>query len=241
MNSLCHQQLGLILLRKGQIEAALKEARGAVELGPESSPAYKLLVACLSKMGRVDEAITVARDGLAEYPFNADLHHSFGLTLAQKKDFVAAARHFIYALLLDPNRAEAQSNLRVAFYVIGKTQDGMTKLREIESFAPNDPVILAELGWFFATQPDSTMRNGAEAVRLAERASDLIDRPDPRILLTLAAAYGEAARIPDAIRIAEKARVQAGSDRNNEMVALSERLLGAFQNGHAYHEKQPKK
>ena len=57
----------------------------------------------------------------------------------------------------------------------------------------------------------------------------------------LSAAYGEAARIPDAIRIAEKARVQAGSDRNNEMVALSERLLGAFQNGHAYHEKQPKK
>ena len=74
----------------------------------------------------------------------------------------------------------------------------MTKLREIESFAPNDPVILAELGWFFATQPDSTMRNGAEAVRLAERASDLDLRsfkrvqiagePQPRIVRGEAAA-----------------------------------------------------
>jgi Flp pilus assembly protein TadD len=165
----CHLQLGMVLVRQGQMEPAISEARRALELEPENSSAYNLLLVCLSKLGRGDETISVARDGLAVYPFNAELHHTLGVSLAQKEDFVIAARHFVYALLLRANFAQARSNFRLALRFIGKAPDGVKALREVESLAPDAPVILIEMAWFFATQPDAMLRNGNEAVRLAER------------------------------------------------------------------------
>ena len=210
-------------------------------MGPENFSAYKLLLTCFSKLGRVEEAINVARDGLAQYPFNPELHHTLGVALAQKEDFVQAARHFVYALSLDANFDEAHKNFRRVLQLIAKTPDGMKTLQEVESFVPDAPVILTEIAWFFATQPDSILRNGSEAVRLAERASALTNRPDPRIFATLAAAYAEAARIPEAIKVAEELRLRARSERDAEMVALSEKLLTGFQKGQAYREEPPKK
>ena len=111
----------------------------------------------------------------------------------------------------------------------------------MEALAPDAPVILGEIAWFLATQPDATLRNGTEAVRLAEHASALTNHPDPRILATLAAAYAEATRIPEAVKIAEEARLRARSDGDAETVGLSEKLLASFQRGHAYQEEPAKK
>jgi Flp pilus assembly protein TadD len=193
--------LGTVLVRQGQTEPAISEARRALELSPESSSAYNLLLDCLSKLGRDEERINVARPGFPE----------------------------------------ARSNFRLAIHSIGKTPDGVKALPEVESLAPNDPVILGEMAWFFATQSDATLRNGNEAVRLAEHASALMNRPDPKILATLAAAYAEAARIPDAIKVAEEARLRAQSGGDAETVGLSEKLLASFQKGHAYQEEPAKK
>jgi Flp pilus assembly protein TadD len=241
MDDACHLQLGTVLVRQGQMEPAIGEARRALELGPENPAAYNLLLVCLSKLGRGDEAINVTRDGLAQYPFNAELHDTLGVSLAQKEDFIAAARHFAYALLFRANFAEARSNFRLVLRFIGKAPDGLKALQEVESLAPDAPVILGEIAWFLATQPDATLRNGNEAVRLAEHASALTNHPDPRILATLAAAYAEAARIPEAVKIAEEARLRARSDGDAETVGLSEKLLASFQRGHAYQEEPARK
>lgn len=237
----CHLELGVALARQDQLEPALAETRRALELEPENSSAYDLLLFCLSKLGRNDEVVSVARDGLALYPFKAELHHTLGVALARKEDFITAANHFIYALLLRPDFAQARSNLREALRFIGKTPDGLKRLQEVALFAPDAPVILNEMAWFFATQSDPMLRNGQEAVRLAEHASALADRTDPRILATLAAAYAETARIPEAIKIAEEARLRARSEGDADTVSRSEKLLAAFQGGHAYHEEPVQK
>jgi Flp pilus assembly protein TadD len=241
MDGACHLQLGMVLARQGQMEPAMSEARRALELGPENLAAYTLLLGCLSKAGRGDEAINVARDGLAVYPFNGELHHALGVSLAQKEDFVTAARHFVYALLLPTALAQGRSNFRLALRFIGQAPDGLRALKEVELFAPDAPVILNEIAWFFATQPEATLRNGNEAVRLAEHASALTGRTDPKMLAALAAAYAETARIPEAIKIAEEARLRARSSGDAATVNLTEELLTAFQAGHAYHEEPVQK
>ena len=59
--------------------------------------------------------------------------------------------------------------------------------------------MLDELAWLLATYPDSKSRDGAEAVRLAERACDLTERRILALLDTLAAAYAETGDFPRAI------------------------------------------
>lgn len=93
------------------------------------------------------------------------------------------------------------------------------------------------MAWFFATQPDPRLRNGNEAVRLAEKASALSNRADPKILVTLATAYAESARIPEAIMTAENARLLARSAGDAATVDLSEKVLIAFHESHAYQEE----
>ena len=64
---------------------------------------------------------------------------------------------------------------------------------------------LNNLAWVLATSPKAELRNGAEAVRLAERACELTHYGEPLFIGTLAAAYAEAGRFPEAVTTAEKA------------------------------------
>jgi tetratricopeptide (TPR) repeat protein len=64
---------------------------------------------------------------------------------------------------------------------------------------------LNNLAWVLAASPDAELRNGAEAVRLAERACELTHYGEPLFIGTLAAAYAEAGRFPEAVTTAEKA------------------------------------
>jgi hypothetical protein len=143
--------------------------------------------------------------------------------------------------LLRPEFPQARTNFRAALLFIGKATDGLKRLQEVTLFAPDAPVVLNEIAWFFATQPDATLRNGNEAVRLAEQACGLTNRTAPEMLATLAAAYAETARIPEAIKIAEEARLRAQSSGNADAVNLIGKLLAAFQAGHAYQEEPARK
>jgi tetratricopeptide (TPR) repeat protein len=241
MDGASHAQLAMVLGRQGQMEPAMSEARRALELEPENLVAYSALLGCLSKSGRGSEAIDVARDGLAVYPLNAELHQTLGVTLAQKEDFVMAAHHFVYALLLGPDLPQVRSNLRLALRFIGKAPNGLKRLQEVALFVPDAPAILNEVAWFFATQSDPTLRNGQEAIRLAEKACGLTGSPAPQMLATLAAAYAETDKIPQAVKIAEEARLQAQLSGNADAVNLTEKLLNAFQAGRAYHEEPAQK
>ena len=56
-----------------------------------------------------------------------------------------------------------------------------------------------------ATSPNASLRNGREAVDLAQRAVRLSGGREPAVLGTLAAAYAEAGRFSEAVETAQKA------------------------------------
>jgi Flp pilus assembly protein TadD len=76
--------------------------------------------------------------------------------------------------------------------------------------------LMNNLAWALASYPDPKIRNGAEAVQLAERACALSGSNSPPYLDTLAAAYAETGRFADAAAALEKAiaLAQAASDTN---------------------------
>ncbi len=61
------------------------------------------------------------------------------------------------------------------------------------------------LAWLLATHPDDQIRNGPEAVRIAEQVCQATRYQDPTTVATLAAALAEVGRYSDAEAMNEKA------------------------------------
>jgi Flp pilus assembly protein TadD len=236
MDNACHLQLGLVLARQGQTERAIEETRRALELGPENVSAYNLLVQLLESSGK-EEVIMVARDALTVSPFSAELHYRLGLAAARKGDFVTATNQFGYALLLRPDWVEPHSKLLLALLSLGGDPDGRKHLREAASLAPDSPVLLDDFAWLLATHPDGALRNGGEAVRLAEHACALTGRKNPGFIATLAAAYAETGRFSEASHTAEEALSLARSSGDKHVVRLSQNLLASFRVDRPYREE----
>jgi tetratricopeptide (TPR) repeat protein len=235
-NVASHDVLSVILARQGQMQRAIDEAQRAVELGPEDLSACQFLSGRLLGLGRTDEAINAARDGLAVDPTNPELHYTLGLALARKGDFAGATNQFAYALLLRPNLAEAHLNFGRARLHLGNVPNGLRHFREAVRLAPDWPPALNGLAWLRATCPDATVRDGPEAVRLAEHACAVAGRRNPALLDTLAAAYAEAGRFPEAIHAAQEAIALARTTGDEAAVNQAETLLGSFQSGRPFRE-----
>ncbi len=88
------------------------------------------------------------------------------------------------------------------------------------SARPNDVALLNDTAWVLATNPNASIRNGAEAIELAEQAAQLSDRREPAILGTLAAAYAEAGRFAEAVQTAHQA-LNLATEQNNQSLAKS--------------------
>ena len=87
-----------------------------------------------------------------------------------------------------------------------------------------------------ATDADPAVRNGGEAVRLAERACAANKEPRAVDFLTLAAALAEAGRFREAIGAAERARLLAAAKADSELEKRSVCLRELFRSGKAYRE-----
>ena len=68
-------------------------------------------------------------------------------------------------------------------------KDALGEFREMLRQDPNEKVALNSLAWLMATYPDAAIRNGPEAVKLAQKAVALEKGDQPVLLDTLAAAY----------------------------------------------------
>ena len=228
--------LSTILARQGQRERAIAEVRRAVELGPEDLSAYRLWSELLIGSGHDDEAIGVARNGLVISPDDPSLHYTLGLALARKNDLTTATNQFAYALLFGPDGRRCHLNFGWALLRLGDAPDGLKHFQAAVRLAPDSPPALNELAWLLATGPDAALRNGPEAVQLAEHGCAVTGRRDPMLLDTLAAAYAEAGRFPEAINAAQEALSLARATGNKPQLSRAEKLLGCFRSGRPFRE-----
>jgi tetratricopeptide (TPR) repeat protein len=205
----------------------MAEARRAIELGPENSSAYQVLMNCLLESARFTEAAELGLEWLTVSPFDLATHYALAVAMAHTGDLATAARHLGYVMMLRPDGEQAHAQLHQIVLSMAKAPDGLQRLRDIAANAPDSPGMLDELAWLLATYPDSNARDGAEAVRLAARACELTDRRVPAFLGTLAAAYAEAGDFPRAVATGEEALREARSLSDTDVIKLSENILAS--------------
>jgi Flp pilus assembly protein TadD len=222
-----HLKLGTLLFKQNKLERAIEEARLAVAYAPENTRAHLLLL--VSLFYHDEDPVDAAREALAVSPYDAEIHHVLGVALARKRSSLQAFDQLTYSALIRPEWTEARSELHRALLALINSPDAENLLHQAASSIPDSAVALDELAWVFATHPSEELRDGHEAVRLAEHACALTKRTNPILLATLAAAYAETGNFSAAISTIQESISKARSSNNPDAIALGEKLLTAFQ------------
>ena len=171
-----------------------------MKIQPDFAEAHCNLGNALMIYGRADEAIDEFRMALRIKPDFAGAHQGLGNALLGRGQFDEAIAHFQKALTIRPDDGQTRSSLDVALSQRDDALKALARQRESLRSRPNDLALLNDAAWTLATNPNASLRNGAEAVELAQRAVKLSGGQDPAILATLAAAYAEAGRFSDAVQ-----------------------------------------
>jgi tetratricopeptide (TPR) repeat protein len=193
------------LAAKGQDEAAIAEWKKALEINPDDPMANNNLGTHLLKRGQLNEAIPYFEKAVSLKPDYADAQNNLGIVLLQKGRAGEAIEHLEKAEEINPRNTQTYYNLGAAFYMQGEVTKALAEWRAGLHADPEDLPLLSQAAWVLATNPQAAVRNGSEAVELAARAVKLSGAKDPATLDTLAAAFAEAGRFPEAVQTARQA------------------------------------
>jgi tetratricopeptide (TPR) repeat protein len=225
-----HANMGLALRELGDYDGAMAHCAEAIRLNPTRFEPFNDMARSLSARGRSADSLYYYSESLQRNPANPQTHFYLGLdqlTLGQINEAVSSLNE---AVRLAPGWPDAHLQLAIALAASGATSNAVAQYREALRLDSSLPVALNNLAWILATHPDSAVRNGAEAVRLAEQACDRTAWKQTLFIGTLSAAYAEAGNFEKAVATSQKACVLASSLGETNLFARNQELLRQFQN-----------
>ncbi|EXI79749.1 MAG: cellulose synthase subunit BcsC [Candidatus Accumulibacter appositus] len=167
--------LGNLRLRQGRVDEAVAAFQRAIMLDRQFVGAYVNLADAWRQQGRDPVAEKVLREGLAELPRNADLHHALGLLLTRKGESVMALQEFAEAARLAPDNARYVYVQAIAVHSAGQRSEALALLRSANQRHPNDLEILSALISMSREAGDQKA-----ALRYAKKAAEILPN-DPNV------------------------------------------------------------
>ena len=201
--------------------------------------AHNILGAALASQGRFKDAKHHFLEALRIQPTHADTLRNFGIMLTDAGEFDEARRYLSDAVRVNPRNADVYASLGLVLDSKGSTEQAIAYYRECLRLLPAQVDACNNLAWILATRPESKFRDGAEAVRLAERACEATGYKEPMLIGTLAAAYAEAGRTSDAVSSADKAISLAETVGQQGVAERNRQLIEVYRSGKPYHEPSP--
>ena len=210
--------LGAALAQRGRVAEAIPHFQNALDLHPQDVQAMVNLAIALASTGKVDEAIPHFERAAELAPNDAGLQTNLGAALIARGRVADAVPHLEQAVQTAPNSGDAHYHLGDAYARQKRLANAMGEWRKTLELDPDYVPALFRVADVLATNPNPSLRNGSEAVQLAEHAAKLTGGQEPVILDTLAAAYAEAGRFPEAIDTAQRA-LSIATQQNDKQLA----------------------
>jgi tetratricopeptide (TPR) repeat protein len=138
--------------------------------------------------GKTEEAIAHAHAAAEIRPANAGVYGEVPVGL-EGKTLDEAILFWSARVETEPNNIGARNTFGVLLVQKHQTRAAIAQWETALALNPNDGNAQSNLAWVFATAPDPSLRHGARAVELAERALKLAGGINPILYRTLAAAY----------------------------------------------------
>lgn len=217
-----HTVLARALLQQGKLEPAAAACREALRLRPDYVPALNELGAVLSDLNQYAEAEKHLRDALRLAPDNDDVQFNLGLNLMREKRLPEALAFFEPYAARHPDEANVHLQMGMLYEGTANWEKAVKSYRETLRLEPENDQYRVCLAWILATSPQDTVRNGAEALQLAEAAC----RTTKQVYTidTLAAALAETGRYPEAIKAAEEALLLAKASNDPQTEEINGRV-----------------
>ncbi|MEO5739534.1 MAG: tetratricopeptide repeat protein [Vicinamibacterales bacterium] len=184
---------------------AIPHFESALELRPGSASAHFNYGTALAAARRFEDAVPQYQRALVVRPNYAIAHNNLGTALLQLGRPQQALASFREATRVDPQLGEAHLNVGLVSRALGDFPEAIARFRRVLELNPEWVTAISSLASLLAAAPEPSVRQPAEAVRLADRAVALTLRRDANTLDVLAVAHAAAGDFDRAIASANEA------------------------------------
>ncbi len=135
--SIAHNNLGNLLLARGQSEEAAMRFQSAVQLEPDNAEARDSLGTALLERGQVDEAMVHFQKALELAPHHARTHYNLGTAFLRKGRVDEAIARLQRAVEIQPVNPLAHNNLGNAYFTKGEMDEAIAHYRAALQSSPD--------------------------------------------------------------------------------------------------------
>ncbi len=135
-----------LMVRGGDVTAAERLCREALELYPDARHIHDNLGVALLHQGRIHEAIGEFRKAVALQPNSAEALNNLGNALLAANQIPEAVRSYMGAIKLKPTRVQPYVNLGAAYANSGQYENARKVFQEAVRVDPNHAKARANLG-----------------------------------------------------------------------------------------------
>jgi tetratricopeptide (TPR) repeat protein len=228
-SAVAHNDIAKLLHSQGRLDEAILHYSAALKSDPSLAQAHNNLGVLFLQKGRVAEGVAQLREAVRLRPEDPESQINLAQGLIDQEQWSEAASLFSQTVTAATSDPRIHYRFGRALAHLHRTREAMSQFASALLLRQDFADALNDLSWILATDSHPEFRNGAEAVRMSEPACELTGRKDPAKLKTLAAAYAEAGRFPEAagtVQAALELAVQAGSKDLAEECRL---MLQSFQ------------
>jgi tetratricopeptide (TPR) repeat protein len=238
-NHVAHFFLGERARARGAWEEAAEHFERSIALRATTPVVHNNLGNVRAAQGRPEEAKARYREALRLAPGYAEARSNLGALLLREGSVDEAVAELRRAAQEAPGSPAARLNLGAALLAAGEPAEALDEYREVLALAgargdaPTAQQARRTLAGLLAAHPDPALRDGEEALRLAERALALEPAGHPVDLDHLAQAQAELGRFDRAIPLTLQALQRVPPEHADFAAGLRERLEG-YREGRPY-------
>ena len=219
--------LRIIKEELGICNKSISDYNKRIRKDPKDYGAYMCRGRAYLGEGHFDEAISDFTKATEIFPESDIAYYNRGNAYGEKGLYDMSISDYTKAIEINPKRAGPYFMRGQTYYekkgLCGMAISDYTKAIELYQ---KDSRLYNNLAWVLATCPDSTYRNGNEALKLAKKA---VEMESAAITLdTLAAAYAEVGNFEDAIKTQEQAIYHLKEKGEEEELAELEERLDSY-------------
>jgi len=223
-NYVAHYLIAETLRKQGKMDQAIAHCRESQRIKPYCREAYYELGMCFQQKKEYDKAIEQFDKAVRMQPDYIRAHYRLAMVLGKTKQLERAAVHFARTLELNPDHSAAH-------YYLGNillSQGDLNPAEEHLEKALPDNLTNAKL---YHNLGQACLQQGkfSKAIELAQRACELTEYNNLRVMGTLAEAYGAAGMFTEAIATARKIVEQAQLSGEKQLAREFQSRLVFFQ------------
>ena len=195
----------------------------------------------LAEAGRHREAVAQFEAGLAIDPKDEASRLELGLSYEAIGSADVAMRQYRTLVADNAKSASGHSNLARLLHAQGDDRQAVEHYRIAHKEEPANSGTCVQLANLLATSPDGSLRDGAQALRLAKKAVELSKGEDAAALDARATAEAESGNFASAMDTAQAALKLAEAGGDKKLAAEIRDRLELYRRGRPYHAAAIKK